>query len=157
MYLDKETNLCYNRYRYYSPEAGSYLSQDPIRLAGNNPTLYAYVSDINSQVDVFGLDVIRLRHYTSRKGFEGIQEEMKIKAGDQNAVFATKAKGKPLSMSDAAEKFKIKENHARDYIDFDIDESRVEFRKNDLGVEEYKIRGDVELDPKTTKSVKRCH
>lgn len=56
MYLDKETNLCYNRYRYYSPETGSYLSQDPIRLAGNNPTLYAYVHDPNTWLDPFGLD-----------------------------------------------------------------------------------------------------
>ena len=109
------------------------------------------------QFDLLGWAVIRLRHYTSRKGFEGIQKEMMIKAGDQNAVFATKAKGKPLSMSDAAEKFKIKENHARDYIDFNIDDSRVNFRKNDLGIEEYKIKGDVKLDPKTTKFVKRCH
>jgi uncharacterized protein RhaS with RHS repeats len=33
-----------------------YLSQDPIGLAGNNPTLYGYVRDINSWVDVLGLD-----------------------------------------------------------------------------------------------------
>jgi filamentous hemagglutinin len=32
-----------------------YLSQDPIGLAGNNPTLYGYVKDVNSWVDVFGL------------------------------------------------------------------------------------------------------
>lgn len=80
---------------------------------------------------------------------------MVIKAGDQNAVFATRAKSKSLSMADAAEKFKIKQNHARNYIDFDIDESRVEFRKNDLGVEECKIKGDVVLDKKTTKFNKR--
>jgi hypothetical protein len=33
-----------------------YLSQDPIGLAGNNPTLYGYVHDTNSWVDEFGLD-----------------------------------------------------------------------------------------------------
>jgi uncharacterized protein RhaS with RHS repeats len=31
------------------------LSQDPIGLAGGNPTLYGYVSDTNSWIDVFGL------------------------------------------------------------------------------------------------------
>ena len=46
-YYDEETGLAYNRFRYYSPETGSYLSKDPIGLAGNNP---------NSEVDVFGLD-----------------------------------------------------------------------------------------------------
>jgi hypothetical protein len=33
-----------------------YLSKDPIGLAGNNPTLYGYVKDVNSWVDQFGLD-----------------------------------------------------------------------------------------------------
>ena len=31
-YLDTETGLAYNRFRYYSPETGAYISQDPIRL-----------------------------------------------------------------------------------------------------------------------------
>lgn len=36
---------------------GGYLSKDPIGLAGNNPTLYGYVRDVNSWVDILGLDV----------------------------------------------------------------------------------------------------
>ncbi|MGF7109824.1 RHS repeat-associated core domain-containing protein [Treponema pedis] len=55
-YLDIETDLCYNRHRYYDPSTGCYISQDPIGLAGNNPTLYGYVKDPNTWVDVFGLD-----------------------------------------------------------------------------------------------------
>ena len=31
-YYDFETNLAYNRFRYYSPETGTYISQDPIGL-----------------------------------------------------------------------------------------------------------------------------
>jgi RHS repeat-associated protein len=54
-YEDAETGLYYNRFRYYDPSIGSYLSQDPIGLAGNNPTLYGYVHDTNSWIDVFGL------------------------------------------------------------------------------------------------------
>ncbi len=124
-------------------------------MAGNNLTLYEYVSEPNTWFDIFGWSIICLRHYTSNKGFKGIKETLRITASDQNAVFTVKAKRKPLSMADAAEKFKISSpNHTRNYIDFDIDDSRVEFRKNNLGVEEYKIKGDVELDPKTTKFVK---
>ncbi|MCL5247607.1 hypothetical protein M4I21_17445 [Cellulophaga sp. 20_2_10] len=47
--------MCYNRFRYYSPESGTYISQDPIGLASDEPNFYAYVSDSNSWVDVFGL------------------------------------------------------------------------------------------------------
>ncbi len=55
-YEDGETGLYYNRFRYYSPEEGIYISQDPIGLAGSNPTFYAYVHDPNSWLDVFGLN-----------------------------------------------------------------------------------------------------
>ena len=54
-YEDEETGLYYNRFRYYSPDSGIYISQDPIRFAGNNPTLYAYVHDTNVWIDSWGL------------------------------------------------------------------------------------------------------
>jgi RHS repeat-associated protein len=54
-YEDSETGLYYNRFRYYDPNIGSYISQDPIGLAGNNPTLYGYVKDPNTWTDVLGL------------------------------------------------------------------------------------------------------
>ncbi|MFJ1430912.1 RHS repeat-associated core domain-containing protein [Capnocytophaga canimorsus] len=47
-YYDSEVDLCYNRFRYYSPETGTYISQDPIGLLGNNPNFYAYVKDTNT-------------------------------------------------------------------------------------------------------------
>ena len=54
-YHDDETGLYYNRFRYYDPEAGAYLSVDPIGPAGGNPTLYGYVGDVNGSYDPFGL------------------------------------------------------------------------------------------------------
>jgi len=54
-YFDKETGLCYQRHRYYDSNIGNFISQDPIGMAGNNPTLYGYVYDINTQIDPFGL------------------------------------------------------------------------------------------------------
>ena len=59
-YADKETGLYYNRFRYYAPRTGAYISQDPIRLKGNNPTLYGYVGDCNKWTDMFGLDMLAL-------------------------------------------------------------------------------------------------
>lgn len=54
-YQDMETGLYYNRFRYYAPEEGMYVSQDPIGLDGGNPTLYGYVYDSHGEVDFFGL------------------------------------------------------------------------------------------------------
>jgi RHS repeat-associated protein len=54
-YEDVEIGLYYNRFRYYDPEGGNYISQDPIGLAGGNPTLYGYVSDVNIELDMYGL------------------------------------------------------------------------------------------------------
>ncbi|WP_304442568.1 RHS repeat-associated core domain-containing protein [Tenacibaculum sp. Bg11-29] len=54
-YYDEETELAYNRFRYYSPDTGSYISQDPIGLAGGMPNMYAYTHDSNSWIDPLGL------------------------------------------------------------------------------------------------------
>ncbi|MFK3774262.1 RHS repeat-associated core domain-containing protein [Pseudomonas sp. NPDC089406] len=154
-YQDGETGLHYTLNRYYDPGCARFVSQDPVGLLGGL-NLYQYAPSPLLWIDPLGLANIRLRHYTSNKGFAGIKESGVIKASDQNSVFAVKAKGKPLSGPDAEDRFKIKRGHGRNYIEFDVDESRAVFQKNQLGVEEYKIKGDVHLDPKTTKFISRC-
>ena len=53
-YYDEESELHYNRFRYYSPETGQYLSHDPIGLRGGfNP--YGYVFNPSVLVDPLGL------------------------------------------------------------------------------------------------------
>ena len=52
-YYDRETGLAYNRFRYYSPKMGMYVSQDPIGLAGGI-CLYNYVTDTNILIDWLG-------------------------------------------------------------------------------------------------------
>ncbi|WP_298479631.1 RHS repeat-associated core domain-containing protein [uncultured Maribacter sp.] len=74
-FLDSETGLAYNRFRYYSPDTGTYISQDPIGLAGNNPNLYAYTKDSNRQLDIFGLDTFyQLFNDSGDLVYEGITE-----------------------------------------------------------------------------------
>ena len=46
--------MCYNRFRYYHPETGRYISEDPIKLLGGF-NVFAYVSDTNAWVDLLGL------------------------------------------------------------------------------------------------------
>ncbi|MGB0911752.1 MAG: RHS repeat-associated core domain-containing protein, partial [Nitrospirales bacterium] len=53
-YADGESGLYYNRYRYYDPQAGQYLSPDPIGLAGG-ANLYIYCPNPVNWVDPFGL------------------------------------------------------------------------------------------------------
>ena len=47
--------MCYNRFRYYHPETGRYISEDPIKLLGGF-NVFAYVGDTNAWVDVLGLE-----------------------------------------------------------------------------------------------------
>lgn len=53
-YEDVETGLYYNRFRYYDPVAGSYISQDPIGIWGGS-NLAAYVPNPNNLLDPLGL------------------------------------------------------------------------------------------------------
>jgi RHS repeat-associated protein len=53
-YEDEETGLYYNRFRYYDPESGEYVSQDPIGLAGG-PLPYGFVADPLFWFDPLGL------------------------------------------------------------------------------------------------------
>ncbi len=52
---DEETGLYYNRYRYYDPKQGRYITQDPIGLAGGLNS-YAYVANPTAWVDSLGLN-----------------------------------------------------------------------------------------------------
>ncbi|WP_143759810.1 RHS repeat-associated core domain-containing protein [Halomonas sp. TD01] len=51
---DEESGLYYNRHRYYDPEQGRYISQDPIGLRGGT-NLYGYVTNPTGMVDPLGL------------------------------------------------------------------------------------------------------
>jgi RHS repeat-associated protein len=51
---DCETGLCYNRFRYYDPQLGGYVSPDPSGILGGIRT-YGYVHDTITWIDPFGL------------------------------------------------------------------------------------------------------
>ncbi len=51
---DKETDLYYNRYRYYEPYSARYVSKDPIGLFGGEH-FYSYVKDPLKNIDILGL------------------------------------------------------------------------------------------------------
>ena len=91
-YYDEEIGLAYNRFRYYSPESGTYISQDPIRLAGNNPNFYGYTFDSNTEVDVWGLDIHHIIPNEIYKEFRSDFKKIRKDGYIQNR--STKAKDK---------------------------------------------------------------
>ena len=81
-YEDQETGLYYNRFRYYSPELGKYISQDPIRIKGGE-SLYQYVNDLNLYIDIYGLFTVY--HGTSASSGQNIK---------QNGIDLSRSRGK---------------------------------------------------------------
>ncbi|WPH23685.1 RHS repeat-associated core domain-containing protein (plasmid) [Variovorax paradoxus] len=71
-YFDEETGLHYNRYRYYDPVSGRFVSADPIGLYGG-ANLHRYVSNPVGWIDPLGL------------------------AGKKRVVTGNDASGRPLS------------------------------------------------------------
>ena len=54
-YYDEETGLHYNLFRYYEPEAGRFVNQDPIGLLGGE-NLYWFAPNTSKWFDVLGLN-----------------------------------------------------------------------------------------------------
>jgi len=75
-YEDGESGLCYNRFRYYDPECGRFIQQDPIGLVGSN-NLYRYPPNPIAWVDPYGLAKC---HESGRRGREKAKEDLR-KAG----------------------------------------------------------------------------
>ena len=55
-YADRETGLHDNFFRYYEPDAGWFVSQDPIGLEGGK-NFYSYSSNTTKWIDILGLCV----------------------------------------------------------------------------------------------------
>ena len=87
-YLDRETGLHYNLFRYYDPDCGRFTQQDPIGLAGGI-NLYQYAPNALGWVDPWGLTPKTLIHYMTEEGMKGITESGVIRpsSGDIHARF----------------------------------------------------------------------
>ncbi|MBE6091133.1 MAG: hypothetical protein E7206_24530 [Clostridium beijerinckii] len=87
----------------------------------------------------------RVRHYTNRKGINGIEQDGSIIAKDNNRVYVEPANKKPLSQVEAETKYQIKTGKGRDYVEFDVPNSQLEWVKNPrYGTPELTIKDGVE-------------
>lgn len=68
---DPESGLAYNRFRYYAPSSGTYVSQDPLRLLGGL-RLYGYSHDPLVWADPFGLTCDAYHATSSPRGAQGV-------------------------------------------------------------------------------------
>ena len=69
-YADRETGLHYNFFRYYEPDAGRFVNQDPIGLEGGE-NLYKFAPNVQRWIDPLGLAPIPAP--SSLPGFPGAQ------------------------------------------------------------------------------------
>ncbi|MDU8600407.1 RHS repeat-associated core domain-containing protein [Pseudomonas syringae] len=97
-YFDVETGLHYNTFRYYDPEIGRFITQDPIGLLGGG-NLYKYVMNPASWIDPHGLSSRVLR------------SELGMKPNDMHAahhVIPEEVMNKYPAMFDKAKSFGFK-------------------------------------------------
>ena len=66
-YCDQETGLHYNLMRYYEPEAGRFVNQDPIKLIGGD-NLYQFAPNTQEWIDPLGESGYRLRKSMESQG-----------------------------------------------------------------------------------------
>ena len=93
-YEDEETGLYYNRFRYYDPAVGQYLTPDPVGLEGGlNP--YGYVLDTTASIDPWGLagDCVTYYHATDDVSAGLIKKGIKPSKGRVNLDFNPSGRG----------------------------------------------------------------
>ncbi|KWC74349.1 type IV secretion protein Rhs [Burkholderia cepacia] len=87
-YLDRETGLHYNTFRFYDPDIGRFINPDPIGLMGG-VNLYQYGPNPISWIDPWGLTCIsnwsgnrgraKAAHDLERNGYKVVAEEVTMK------------------------------------------------------------------------------
>ncbi|WP_031598992.1 RHS repeat-associated core domain-containing protein, partial [Pseudomonas savastanoi] len=111
-YFDVETGLHYNTFRYYDPEIGRFITQDPIGLLGGE-NLYEYAPNTINWIDPWGLScrtdyVGRTPGKNSKTGrtvIENMRKEGKIRGEGARMRFKSKdEKWYPIKEADMAHK-----------------------------------------------------
>ena len=99
-YADRETGLHYNFFRYYEPDAGRFVNQDPIGLLGGN-NLYQFAPNAQGWVDWLGLSYgfnIKANRWTNFETGKFVQKPSTL-SGQAQAVHNLAGGLKPSKIS----------------------------------------------------------
>ncbi|MFI1187335.1 putative T7SS-secreted protein [Streptomyces californicus] len=85
-YHDPESGLHYNLHRYYSPECGRYLTQDPLGITPS-PNPFSYVGNPTTWIDPLGLSPYESMGFSkaAQHAFEKLQNIKKDPLGEINS------------------------------------------------------------------------
>ena len=125
--------------------------------------LYAFALNIQRWIDPLGLSSvgecndpcpgqpkIKMRHYTNKKGIDGIRDANKIVASDQNLVFAVTERQmkKNRSARDIEKYLGISKGRGARYVEFYACPGEFTPRKNSRNPKliEHVYKGDLSLD-----------
>ncbi|WP_431701024.1 RHS repeat-associated core domain-containing protein [Pseudomonas sp. BR20] len=91
-------------------------------------------------------EMVRVRHYTNRKGLNGIEQDGEILALDNNRVYVERAKSKVLSAADVQKRYQVDVSRGRDYVETDVPKHMLKEKKNPrYGSLELTIWGNLKL------------
>jgi len=97
-YYDQETGLHYNLNRYYDPNAGRFIHQDPIGLEGGT-NVYRYAPNPLNWVDPLGLVNLNTNSATGNFGVYEIQiDDVLYKYGKADLSRVTQSSGLPTRL-----------------------------------------------------------
>jgi RHS repeat-associated protein len=113
-YFDDETGLHYNTFRYYDPEVGRFVTQDPIGLDGGL-NLYRYAPNPNVWIDPWGW---------AFKGvdFTGSPDLFPVTGNQKNIVSITMQGARGRDFTQAYKEAGIKASVADDYTWHHVDD-----------------------------------
>jgi RHS repeat-associated protein len=106
-YYDNETGLHYNRFRYYDPDCGRFVSQDPIGFLSGTVNLYHYAPNALNWIDPSGLANHFPRQTGGRFGANPSPQPKPKKCGHGNSTDSTSAQHGYVIIDTWNNKYKI--------------------------------------------------
>ncbi len=120
-YFDAETGLHYNRFRYYDPDVGRFVTQDPIGLLGGE-NIYRYAPNPIKWVDPLGLEVQINRTMSKLEMCLTVKEKGLVRGKKNSKGAKWVAKGELFDTAKAS-KYKVvfnMDDSVNDFLDTDV-------------------------------------